>query len=162
MSCLEYGLLMSDNSTDLFDLRDQLRMQLIVLNADLKRLNNDLDLSAVLRQYLEDTPSDTGRMPPPTLAQIERLRRQKERMTTLKEEEERKEQERKEQEQSRPAPLPAAAAPKRRGGGSKNVQIQSIPFNLLHKIEHLRLLAFHKMRMYLLFQCQRPAFPGIP
>ena len=105
-------LLMSDNSTDLYDVRDELRMQLIVLNAELKKLDKDWDFSAVLRPFLEDTMA-------PSFSQIERLRRQKERMTTLKEEEERKEQERKEQEQSRPAPPPAAAASTKPGGGPR-------------------------------------------
>ena len=109
-------LTMSDTSTDPFDVRNQLRMELIVLNAGLKRLHNDLDLSAVLRPLLEDTG--------PIFSQIDRLRKQKDRMNTIKDEflrqeQERKEHVREEQEQSRPAPPPAAAAPKRSGGGSK-------------------------------------------
>jgi hypothetical protein len=110
------SLTMSDTSTDPYDVRNELRMELIVLNAGLKRLHNDLDLSAVVRPLLEDTG--------PLLTQIERLQKQKDRMIRLKEdflrqEQERKEHIREEQEQSRPAPPPAAAAPKRSGGGSK-------------------------------------------
>jgi hypothetical protein len=50
----------------------------------------------------------------PLLTQIERLKKQIDRMTRVKDDFLRQEQERKEQEQSRPAPPPAAAAPKRR------------------------------------------------
>jgi hypothetical protein len=114
-------LTMSDNSTDPFDVRNQLRMELIVLNADLTRLNKQWDFSVVLRPLLEDTETIC-----PLLTQIERLQKQKDRMTRLKDDFLRQEQERKEhvreeqeQEQSRPAPPPAAAAPKRSGGGSK-------------------------------------------
>ena len=113
----EFGLLMSDSSTDIHDVRDELRTELITLNAQLKRLDNALDYSAVLRPYLEDTMA-------PSLFQIDRMRKQIERMTTLRDdflrqEQERKVQERKEQEQSRPAPPPAAAASTKPGGGPR-------------------------------------------
>ena len=116
-STLEYGLLMGENSNDIHDVRDELRMQLIVLNADLKKLKKDWDFSAILRPFLEDTMA-------PSFSQIDRMRKQKERMTTLKDdflrqEQERKVQERKEQEQSRPAPPPAAAASTKPGGGPR-------------------------------------------
>ena len=112
-------LTMSDNSTDPYDVRNELKMDLILLNRDLKKLDKDLDFSAVLRPLLEDSEPMT-----PLLAQIDRLRKLKDRMTTVKDdflrqEQERKEHVREEQEQSRPAPPPAAAAPKRSGGGSK-------------------------------------------
>jgi hypothetical protein len=129
---LMQSLTMSDNSTDPYDVRNELKMELILLNRDLKKLDKDLDMSAVLRPLLEDTEPMT-----PLSAQIERLRKLKDRMTTVKDaflrqEQERKEHVREEQEQSRPAPPPAAAAPKRSGGGSKKCadsiySIQSIP-----------------------------------
>ena len=115
MNCLEYGLLMTDNSTDLFDMRDELRVQLIVLNSDLKKLDKDWDFSAMFRPLLEDTMA-------PSFSQIERLRKWKERMTTLKDDFLRQQQERKEQEPSRPAPPPAAAASTRRRGSRKRRQ----------------------------------------
>ena len=73
----EFGLLMSDSSTDIHDVRDELRTQSITLNAQLKRLDNALDYSAVLRPYLEDTMA-------PSLLQIDRMRKQIVRMTTLR------------------------------------------------------------------------------
>ena len=49
---LTQSLTMSDNSTDPYDVRNELRMDLIMLNADLKGLNKDWDLSPVLRPLL--------------------------------------------------------------------------------------------------------------
>ena len=105
---------MSDNSTDPYDVRNELRMELIVLNADLTELNKKWDFSTILRPLLEETDTMS-----PLMTQIERLNKQKYRMTKLKDGFLRQEQERKEQEQSRPAPPPAAAAPKRRRKSSK-------------------------------------------
>ncbi len=52
---LTQSLTMSDNSTDLEDVRNELWMELIILNRNLKKLDKDLDFSAVLRPLLEDT-----------------------------------------------------------------------------------------------------------
>ncbi len=94
-------LTMSDSFTDPYDVRNELRMQLIVFNADLMQLNKQWDFSVVLRPLVEDTDTVF-----PLLTQIERLRKQKDRMTRLKDDFLRQEQERKEHEKSRPAPPP--------------------------------------------------------
>ncbi len=63
------SLTMGDNSTELYDVRNELRMELIVLNGYLKKLDKDWDFSAVLRPLLEDTGPEF-----PLLTQIDRLK----------------------------------------------------------------------------------------
>ena len=63
------SLTMGDNSTELYDVRNELRMELIVLNGYLKKLDKDYDFSAVLRPLLEDTGPEF-----PLLTQIDRLK----------------------------------------------------------------------------------------
>jgi hypothetical protein len=69
-------LLGSDNSIDPEDVRDELRTELLMLNAALKELNPNLDLSDALRPLL----ADTG----PAVAHVQRLSRQKERMEKIR------------------------------------------------------------------------------
>ena len=65
-------LLGSDTSTDPEDIRDELRSELLLLNAELKQINPDFDFSDALRPLL----ADTG----PAVAHVPRLRNQKARM----------------------------------------------------------------------------------
>ena len=66
----------SDNSIDPEDVRDELRTELLMLNAALKELNPNLDLSDALRPLLVDTG--------PAVAHVQRLSRQKERMEKIR------------------------------------------------------------------------------
>ena len=113
-------LLVGEGSVDIEDVRDELRTELIMLNAELSELNKKWDFSAVLRPLLDDQG--------PALAQIPRLNKQKVRMTRIRDdflrqeqerkeqerqEQERQEQKRKEQEQPQAAPQQAASPRKR-------------------------------------------------
>ena len=69
-------LLGSDNSIDPEDVRDELRTDLLMLNAALKKLDPTLDLSDALRPLL----ADTG----PAVAHVQRLSRQKQRMIDIR------------------------------------------------------------------------------
>jgi hypothetical protein len=124
-------LVVGEDSVDIEDARNELRMELIVLNADLSELNKKWDFSAVLRPLLEDQG--------PAMAQTPRLEKQKERMAALREDFLRKEQERnfrKEQEQPQAVPLPAAAPRRVLEDLEKDVQILCrLPFNLFHKMQ---------------------------
>ena len=66
----------NDRSVDPDEVRDDLRIELITLNAELKQLNKDWDFSAVLRPLLDDQG--------PAMPQIPRLTKLKERMTRLR------------------------------------------------------------------------------
>ena len=118
-------LVLGEGSVDIEEVRDELRTELIMLNVNLKRLDNGLDFSDVLRPLL----TDQG----PALALIQRLNKQKVRMTRIRDdflrkeqehkeqerqeqerkEQERQEQERKEKEQPQAAPEQAASQRKR-------------------------------------------------
>ena len=65
-----------DMSIDPEDVRDELRNELIVLNADLKQLNRDLDYSEFIRPFL----AGEG----PAEAHIPRMKKQIQRMQKVK------------------------------------------------------------------------------
>ena len=82
--------MVSENSVDVEDVRDEMRTDLIMLNGALKQLNKDWDYSEVLRPLL----TDQG----PAFTQILRLKKQMERMIKIRDDFLRNEQELKEQE----------------------------------------------------------------
>ena len=82
--------MVSENSVDVEDVRDEMRTDLIMLNRALKQLNKDWDYSEVLRPLLTDQR--------PAITQIPRLRKQMERMIKIRDDFLRNEQELKEQE----------------------------------------------------------------
>ena len=51
-------LVVSENSVDVEDVRDEMRTDLIMLNGALKQLNKDWDYSEVLRPLLTDETCD--------------------------------------------------------------------------------------------------------
>ena len=70
------GSLGSDNSIDPEDVRNELRTELLMLNAALKQLDPNLDLSDAIRPLL----ADTG----PAVAHVQLLSRQKQRMEKIR------------------------------------------------------------------------------
>ena len=88
------GMLDIDMSIDPEDVRDELRNELIVLNADLKKLDRDLDYSEFIRTFL----AGEG----PAEAQIPRMKKQILRMQKVKDEY-------LEKEKAKPAPARAAS-----------------------------------------------------
>ena len=82
--------MVSENSVDVEDVRDEMRTDLIMLNRALKQLNKDWDYSEVLRPLLTDQR--------PAITQMPRLRKQMERMIKIRDDFLRNEQELKEQE----------------------------------------------------------------
>ncbi len=69
-----------DNSSDLEDLREDYKNQLIMLHATLKKLERDLDFSDILKPLLAETR--------PAVPHVPKLSKQIERMKKKKEEEE--------------------------------------------------------------------------
>ena len=73
---MSLGSLGSDNSVDAEDVRDELKNDLVLLTADLKRLNPDLDYSGIINPLL----AAGG----PAIAHIPRLQKQKVRMVKIR------------------------------------------------------------------------------
>ena len=69
-------LMGSDNSCDPEDVRDELRIELVMLNRELKKLDPDADFTDALRPL----PADTG----PAVPHVQRLSRQKARMEQIR------------------------------------------------------------------------------
>ena len=75
---MSLGSLGSDNSVDAEDVRDELKNDLVLLTADLKRLNPNLDYSGIINPLL----AAGG----PAIAHIPRLQKQKVRMVKIRDE----------------------------------------------------------------------------
>jgi hypothetical protein len=80
---------MADNSSDIDDLREEYKNELIMLNATLKKLDKDMDFSDIIRPLLADTGPAVAHVPK-LFKQIVRMKKYIDEVNKVRQEEEEK------------------------------------------------------------------------